>query len=58
VWNYTFFIDRQQQVSKTGCRKLGLKNSNDPIFQPFSPHISPVDADIAQQICFHKGFPD
>jgi hypothetical protein len=23
-----------------------------------SPHISPVGADIAQQICFHKGFSD
>ena len=26
--------------------------------QKFNPHISPVGADIAQQIWFHKGFSD
>jgi len=49
VWNYTFFIDRKQQVSRTGYRKPGLKNCNGLILKPFSrlPLTSPGRAWLA-----------
>jgi hypothetical protein len=37
---------------------IGGQNCEFILKPALSPHISPVGADIAQQICFHKGFSD